>query len=352
MTYVRGELGQGGMDSALEDEVTAQSVWVVAERDEEGLREVTIEILEEGRKLADQLEGKLCCVLIGYRLGEFVQILGRHGVDTVYLAEHPLLAQYNTDGYATVLTDLIQAHTPFLVIMSATPNGQDLAPRVAARLKVGLVTDCVMLDLSERGEIQFIKPTHQDKVYTTMTCPSTIPQMATIRPGVIGVGSPNVFYEPEVFRWEPRIEPDMLRAKTVDRVKGDPKQVDLRDAEVIVAGGRGVGGIQEWHRIEEVAELLNAAVGGTRVAMDMGCITRDRMIGQTGKSVSPKLYLAAGISGVSHHAGGIDAEFMIAINTDRNASIFKHCDLSIVGDLHEVLPLLARRLEQIRADNH
>lgn len=331
-----------------EDKVNARAVWVVAERDEEGLRETTFEILEEGRKLADQLEDRLCCVLIGHQVGESIETLGRYGVDTIYVVEHPLLAEYNTDGYTAALTELIRNHKPYLVIMSATPNGQDLAPRLAARLKIGLVTDCVMLKLSGRGEVLFIKPTHQDKVYATITCPSTTPHLATIRPGAIGIAPPNYCRQPEVISWEPCIHSGMLRTRTLDLIKGDPKLIDVGEAEFIVSGGRGVDGMQGWQLIEGLAEILGASVGGTRMAMDMGYIPQERMIGQTGKAVGPKLYLAAGISGASHHVGGIDAECMIAINTDRNAPIFSRCDLGIIGDLHEVLPALTRKLRQMK----
>lgn len=331
--------------------MNTRATWVVAERDEEGLRDTTFEILGEGRELADQLEDILCCVLIGHQVAGLAETLGRYGVDTIYVVEHPLLAEYSTDGYTAALAELVRNYEPYLVVMSATPNGQDLAPRLAARLKIGLVTDCIMLKLNERDEVRCIKPTHQDKVYATITCPSASTHLATIRPGVVGIGPANYSGQPEIIRWEPRIHSGMLRTRTLELIKGDPKLIDVSEAELIVAGGRGVNGMQGWQLLEELAEILGASAGGTRMAMDMGYIPQERMVGQTGKAVSPKLYLAAGISGASHHVGGIDAECMIAINTDRNAPIFKRCDLGIIGDLHELLPALTRKLRQMKVDN-
>jgi electron transfer flavoprotein alpha subunit len=326
----------------------ARPVWVLAEQDEKGLREATLEVLGEGRKLADQLKDRLCCVLLGEQVSPLVPELGRHRVDTVYLAEDPILAQYTTDGYAAVLTDLVQRHDPFLILMAATPNGQDLAPRLATRLGVGFVPGCVLVSLDADGVLEFVKPTHQGKVYTTITCQSKGPHIATIRPGVIGPVPPGPFHGPRVIRYEPHIHQGMLRTRVLRVVKGDPKLIDLEEADLVVAGGRGVESAEHWHLIEDLAEALGAAVGGTRMAMDMGRIPRDRMIGQTGKSVRPKLYVAAGVSGVSHHLGGVDAEQMIAVNTDSNAQIMKCCELGIVGDLREILPLLSRRLEQMK----
>jgi len=346
-----GATEQGiGIVLARWGEVTERPVWVVAETHEMGLREEALEVLGEGRKLADQLGECLCCVLLGSDVASSRNPLSRRGVDTVYCVEDPLLATYTTDAYASALTELIRRYQPFVVLMAATPNGHDLAPRVAARLGVGLVTGCVMVDWSSTGQIECVKPIYQGRVYSTVICPDAVPKMATIYPGVIGVAPPGPFREPAVVTFRPNLCEQLLRTSVREVLKGDPRLVDLREAELIVAGGRGAGTVDGWRLLEDLAGALGAAVGGTRVAVDMGCIPRDRMIGQTGKSVRPRLYVGAGVSGISHHSGGVDAQLTIAINTDPNAPIMRSADLGVLGDLHEIIPVLVRRITQIRAE--
>ena len=327
--------------------MSRRAVWVVAELDEDGIRESTLEVLAEGRELADRLQDTLGCVLIGSEVGRFVKVLGRYGADVVYLSEDPALSDYTTDGYVGALTGLVMEYHPFLVMLSATPSGQDLAPRVAARLKTGLVTDCVAVKVDAEADLEFIKPTHQGRIYSTIACIEAEPRIVTLRPGVFGSSPPGPDKETQVITFRPRIEGSTLRTKVRGLVKGDPKLIPLEEANIIVAGGRGVTDGHQWHEVEQVAEALRGAVGGTRVALDMGIIARDRMIGQTGKSVRPTLYLAAGISGASHHIGGVDAEHLVAINTDRNAPIMKRSELGIVANAKEVLPLLLRSLRQL-----
>lgn len=332
--------------------MTSGAVWVIGEQAEGVLRECTLEVLGEGRRLADQLDERLEVILIGDHMTGLVDGLAGHRVDRVYLVEHRLLASYNLDGYVAALEELIADQAPFLVLINDTPNGGDFAPRLAARLRTSLVTGCVIIKLDQQREVKFIKPTHQGKIYSTITCSITaekekqIPYLATIRPGAIGVDPPGDFKPPEVIRWKPQIKTELVHTRTVQYIKGDPKQIDLREADLIVAGGRGVDDSQGWRMIEELGEILGASVGGTRMATDMGLISSDRMIGQTGKNVKPKLYFAAGISGEYYHLRGIDSELIIAINKDRNAPIFIQSKLGIVADLREILPDLCRKLSQ------
>jgi electron transfer flavoprotein alpha subunit len=330
----------------VERQTVGPAIWAIAETDNDSIRETSYEVLNEGRRLADCLCGQLWCVLIGDQLEKLVQDIGERGVDGVYVVSHPLLAHYNSDGYADALTDLIRGFVPFLVIGSDTPNGHDLMTRVSARLKAGIVTDCLMISVDEEKQLRFTKPVYQDKMHATITCRSSLPYMATVRPGVIARSAPGNCRQVQILRCEPIIQASVLRTRTLETIQGDPCLMDVGEADIVVAGGRGVGGRDGWTLIERVAKVLGASVGGTRIAMDMGCILRDRMIGQTGKNVSPRLYLAAGVSGTSHHIGGIKAGTMIAIDNDRHAPIFKHSDIAILGDLHEILPLLAERLEQ------
>ena len=329
--------------------VTGKDVWVVAEVEEGGdLTEVTLEMMGEGRKLADRLGESLCAVLMGHNVTGLAEILEHHGADKIYLLESPLLAKYTTDAYVTALTDLIREHTPAIVTLGATPNGRDLASRAAARLKIGLAANCIILKINNHQTLEMTRSTHDDKVYTTVVCLTAGPQMATIRPGVIGIEEPKVSHNAEVIPVKVRIDPSAIRTRVIGFIRGDPKTLDIDEAESIVAGGRGVGGAEKWSVIEELADALGGSVGGSRVPMDHGWIPRQRMVGQTGRTVKPKLYVAAGISGAHHHVAGMkDARLIIAINTDHTAPIFKLADLGLVADLHRVLPAITARLRAL-----
>jgi electron transfer flavoprotein alpha subunit len=277
--------------------------------------------------------------------------LEEYGVDLVYCVQDPLLTAYNPDAHTAALVELVRLHSPFLVLISATANGSDLAPRLATRLRAGLVTGCVKVDLDDDLEPRFVKPTHQNKVYATIRPTSPPPYLATLLPEVIGAKSPNRDLHPQTEVWEPCLATESMRTEVVEYIEGDPRLLDVREAERIVAGGRGVEGDEGWNLVRELAELLGASLGGTRMALDMGHITQERMIGQTGKTVGPDLYIAVGISGASHHIGGVDAKCLIAINTDPDAQIFRYSDLGIVGDARQVLPALSRRLRKIQSQS-
>lgn len=319
-------------------------VWIVAEYDEHGLRPCTVEVISEGRDLADRLGGSLSVIILGYNLTQYVESLSRRNVDQIYLVEHPLLADYNPDAYVTALADMVTEHQPYLILISATPNGKDFSPRLGVRLQAGIVTGCVSVKLNRQGQLQFTKPTYQGKVYSAITCSCGPPYVATICPGVIGIEPPGPISHPEVIRKNPDIRPEVLKVRYLETIPGDPSRIDLREAEKIVAGGGGVGDKETWGLIEASAESLGASVGGTRLAFDKGFCKRTRLIGHTGKRVSPKFYLGAGLSGSNYHLRGVETDCLIAINIDQEAPIFDHCQLGIIGDLHKVLPALIRKL--------
>jgi electron transfer flavoprotein alpha subunit len=311
------------------------------------LKPCTLEILTAGREIAKSLHSSLGAVVLGQDLEEdIILALSEHGVEDIYLVEHTLLENYNTDGYVAALAGLIQSFQPFLVLLSATPDGQGLGPRLAARLNANIVTNCVSVKVNRQNELQFIKPTHQEKVYSTISCVSQTMTIATILLGVIDSDTPKQSSDPKVTRWEPRIPPEAIRAMHIQTIPGEPSQIDISEAEKLVVGGKGVGNSGNWQLIEELAECLGASVGATRIATDMGLCAKQRMIGQTGKRVNPLLYLAVGVSGSIYHLKGIEAKHMIAINSDANALIFDHCQLGIIGDLQEILPILVEKLCQ------
>lgn len=326
-----------------------KGVWIVAEQAKGELHPVSLELLGEGRKLAASLGQDLCAVLLGQGAEVLVDTLARYRADKVYLVEHDLLAEYSTDAYTFALAELIEKQRPSIVMLGATPNGQDLGARMAARLRTGFAGDCVELRLNSEGAPEAVRPAYGDKVYTTVVSCSNPPWIVSLRPGIIGVDEPDESCHAEVIHVRPEIEPDSIRTRVIEFVKADPGTIDIAEAEFIVSGGRGIGGKEQWRLVEELAEVLGASVAGSRVAVDEGWIVRDRQVGQTGKTVTPGLYFALGISGASQHVGGMkDAKQIVAINTDRDAPIFKVSSLSVLADLHQVVPALVQKLREAR----
>jgi len=329
----------------MSSEQVNHNVWILAEYREGELLEVTLEMLGDARQLADKLQGQVEVLLLGNQVESLVPRLGQYGADRVYLAEHPLLERYLSDLYLPVIADLVRQHSPGIVILPATANGQDLASRLAARTGAPLVSDCVIFKLGSAGELEAVCPGFGDKVYVRILLTGSL-QIVTMRPGAAGVEKPKKARTPEVVKIEPGLSPGQSRTRLMEYLPGDPRLIDLVEADRIVSGGRGVGGPEGFKILEQLADLLGAAVGGTRVAVDNRWIPFERQIGQTGKTVAPKLYLAIGISGSSHHImGAKGSETIVAINSDPNAPIFKTAQLKVCADLHEVLPILVKKLE-------
>lgn len=327
-----------------------KDVWVVAEHLQDKVQEVTFETLGEGRRLAQELGGEICIVLMGYRLEAPLSVLTNQGVHVVYLVQHPLLADYTSDAYASALISLIEEYRPSIVIFGATANGTELATTVSARMQTGLISGCTALKINDQGVLEATRPIYQDKAYSTVVFQATtFPRMATIRPGAIGVDrietKPS---EPaQIVEVRPNISAESIRTRVIGYVEADAKTLDIAEAEIIVVGGHGVPK-DKWPMVEELADVLGGAVGGSRMAMDDGSITREQLVGQSGKSVKPALYIALGISGASQHTEGMkESERVIAINQDAAAPIFKLANLSAVADLTEVVPVLITKLCQL-----
>jgi electron transfer flavoprotein alpha subunit len=320
------------------------SVWVVAEQDELGLRDCTLEAIGEARSLANQLRSLLEVVLLGTEVSSIVKAAARYDVDVIHRVEHPLLARYTTDAYVNALGELLREANPVLVLLSATPIGKDLAPRLAARLRCGLVPGCIWVIARPDGDLRLIRASHQKMVHEVYSCPPQAQVVATLLPGAIGVDQPKEPRIPEIRLHHPKLSADQLRTKILDYSRGDPRTLPLSEAEIIVAGGRGVGSREGWQVIDDVADALGAVVGGTRAALDLGYIPPHHMIGLAGESVRPHLYIAAGVSGAVHHISGVRAENTVAVNIDPHAPLMRQSTLAVVGDLHAILPLLAERI--------
>jgi electron transfer flavoprotein alpha subunit len=233
-------------------------------------------------------------------------------------------------------------------LIPATSVGEELAARVAVRIKTGVVTECTLLEMTKEGLLAMTRPSYGGKVNITMICPSARPQMATVQPGAMRIDEPDQSRKVEVVKVSVKVKPRELRSRIVGFMKGDPRTMDLSEAEIIVAGGQGVGSVDKFSVIEELADLLGACVGGTRSVVDAGWIPFERQIGQTGKTVAPRCYIACGISGAIQHVMGMkESKTIIAINIDRNAPIFKLADIGIVEDLHKVIPALIKELQEL-----
>jgi electron transfer flavoprotein alpha subunit len=326
------------------------AIWVIAEEDSRGVRDAALEVIGEGRALADQLRARLHVIALGDSTGHLVEPLTHQDVDAIYLVSHPLLHPYSSGGYVTALAQLFQEEQlSGPVLISATALGSDLAPRLAAHLKVPLAADCIWVKAGPAGDLRLIQPIHQDRAHLTLSCPADTPLIASLRPGSIGMDQPKRSRVPAIIHFNPQLDSTQIRTHILESVPGDPRQMDLSEADLIVSGGFGVRDKESWRALEALADELGAAVGGSRVAMDLGYIPRKHMIGQTGAWIRPRLYLAAGISGASHHVGGVKADAFIAINLDKHAPIFKQGSLNVVGDLHEILPRLIQKIRQAKS---
>jgi electron transfer flavoprotein alpha subunit/NAD-dependent dihydropyrimidine dehydrogenase PreA subunit len=339
---------EGGYTADV-DVAQYRGVWVVAEHLHGQLRRGTRELLGEGRRLADKLAVELSAVLLGAGVDGLTRDLQAHGADTVYLAQDPVLAHYRTGPYTDVLSGVINTHRPEIVLISATPQGRDLAPRVAARLSAGLTADCTGLDIDEAERLLVqTRPAFGGNLMATIVCRRARPQMATVRPGVMKALDPDPSRAGRVVEVPVHLDERGVLAKIVEVVQQEAEgRVNLQDAEIIVSGGRGLGKPENFALIRDLAQALGGAVGASRAAVDAGWIPAYHQVGQTGRTVQPKLYIACGISGaVQHLAGMSSSDCIIAINKDPDAPIFNVATYSIVADLFDFLPALTRKLKE------
>ena len=326
-----------------------KGVWVFAEQREGELQKVSLELLGEGRKIADKLGVKLTALLLGNNIKSLADTLGRHGADEVLVAESSLLQHYTTDGYTKVICDLANERKPGIIFIGATFIGRDLGPRVAARLTTGLTADCTVLDVDvEKADLLATRPAFGGNLMATIACPDHRPQMATVRPGVFSK-LPDEERNFTVEEVEVKLEESDIRTKIVEIVKEAKEIVDISEANFIVSGGRGVGSKENFAILEELAEALGGTVAGSRAAVENGWIERDYQVGQTGKTVRPTIYIACGISGAIQHVAGMqESDMIIAINKDASAPIMKTADYAIVGDLLKVVPEMTAQVKALK----
>jgi len=325
-----------------------KGVWVFAEQRDGKVSRVARELLGCGRGLANELGEPLCAVLVGHGMMGLTGELIAHGADRVYVLDDPRLEHYQTDTYSRSIASLIKNKKPNIVLYGATHVGRDLAPRIARRITTGLTADCTELTIDPKDKkLMQTRPAFGGNVMATIITPFTRPQMATVRPGIMKALEPDASRKGDVEQVKVKLADGDILLKVLTVVKEARRTRNIQDADIIVSGGRGVGSKEGFGILEELAAVLGGEVGGSRVAVEKGWIPQDHQVGQTGKSVRPKLYIACGISGsIQHRAGMQNSDTIVAINKDPNAPIFKIAHLGIVGNLHEVVPALTEALKK------
>ncbi len=318
-----------------------KDVWVFGEQKNGEAANVALELLGEGRKLADQLNVQLAAVLMGENVEAAAKNLISYGADKIYLVDDPSLKNFNDESYADIFVQLISRYKPEIVLMGATTYGRSLAPRVSSRLNTGLTADCTKLEIDmEKRILLQTRPAFGGNLMATIICPNHRPQMSTVRPKVMKALEQDLSRSGEIIRPE-IIIPEDVKVKVTDVVTTLCEKVNLTEADIIVSGGRGLGDPKNFVLVEELAKVLGGAVGASRATVDAGWIEYSHQVGQTGKTVGPKVYFACGISGaVQHLAGMSSSDTIIAINKNPEAPIFKVATFGIVGDALEVLPAL------------
>jgi len=327
-------------------------VWVVVEQSGEGVNPVALELIAKGRELADRRGARLSAVLVGAALDAAAQSLRSYPVDAFLLAEAPALAQRRSETHAAALAELIEKERPEIVLCGATAWGRSFFPRVAALVGTGLTADCTGLDIDqERGLLLQTRPAFGGNIMATIVCPRHRPQMATVRPGVLPRPEPGPERDAEVVRFAPSRAALDSAVKVLEVRVERAGGASIVEASAIVAGGRGVGSAEGFKVIRELADVLGAAVGASRAAVDAGWIPYAHQVGQTGRTVQPELYVACGISGaVQHMVGMKSAGTVIAVNKDPHAPIFQVADFALVGDLHVVVPRLSEAIRRRRQE--
>ncbi|NLK68528.1 MAG: electron transfer flavoprotein subunit alpha [Clostridiaceae bacterium] len=328
------------------DKSEYHGIWVFGEQRNNEVLPVVFELLGEGRKLAEELAVPLSVVLMGSNLADKAHTLISYGADNVYMVEDESLETYNDQSYTDIFTQLVNTYKPEIILIGATTYGRSLAPRIASRLNTGLTADCTYLSIDkETGNLMQTRPAFGGNLMATIVCPDRRPQMSTVRPKVMKPIEPDSTRTGEVIRPNVNI-PENIKIKVIDQVQTLCEKVSLTEADIIVAGGRGMGEPKNFELVKELADVLGGAVGATRATVDAGWIDYSHQVGQTGKTVGPKVYFACGISGaVQHLAGMSSSDIIIAINKDADAPIFKVATYGIVGDVLEVLPELIKEFK-------
>jgi electron transfer flavoprotein alpha subunit len=337
----------------VDKEAIAQykDVWVWCETNEGRLRGVALELVTKGRELADQLGEKLVAVLIGHGIESHAETLVHHGADKVLVVDDKIFEHYTTDAYTIAMNTLIAPRKPAIVLYGATSNGRDLAPRIAARMALGLTADCTSLDIDDERQLVQTRPAFGGNIMAEIISPYTRPQMATVRPNVFKPKEPDTSRTGDIQKIDMTISPVQVRTRVLETVNETVEGMrSVEEADVIVCSGRGIKDPSNLELPKQLATLLDAAIGGSRPIVDLGWLPPSQQVGQSGRTVCPKLYIALGISGqIQHLAGMSSSDLVIAINKDPDAPIFSVADFGIVGDLFAVVPEVIEAIKELQA---
>ncbi|MGP8081028.1 MAG: electron transfer flavoprotein subunit alpha/FixB family protein [Dehalococcoidales bacterium] len=328
-----------------------KGVLIYGEIAEGKLAPITIELLGIGRKLANELGEELSILLMGSKTGAFGPEAIAYGADKVYVSEDSLFDNYNSDAYTQAAATLCRKILPSIMLLGHTDIGSDLAPRLNGRLGGGLAMDCLSLAIDPATKcLVTTRPVYGGNAYATAVSKSVRPQMATIRPKTVPAAERNDSRQGQVIPVEDKVDTAALKIKVVERIKEEMEGVKLEDAEVVVGGGRGIGSKQNFEMVQELARVLGGAVGATRPVCDEGWTPASLQVGQSGKVINPKLYIAIAISGaMAHITGCLGSKYIVAINKDKDANIFNVARYGIVGDYKEVLPALTAKIKELKS---
>ncbi len=325
-----------------------EGIWVFAEQREGKIQEVALELIGKARELADVKDDTVSALLLGKDIKGLADDLVQYGADQVIVVENDQLDNYQTNPYTDVLTQLVRKFKPSILLLGATSIGRDLAPRLATRLKTGLSADCIDLEIDSEGILIQTKPSFGGNIMVEIMCPNYRPQMATVRPKVLGTPEKDPGRKGQVIVEHVQIDPDNILTAIIEKVKDTTVAEKIEDAEIVIAGGRGMQSKENFDKLYQLAEVIGGKVGATRPPVNEGWISEDRQIGQSGKTIAPRLYIACGISGAVQHTVGMEnSGTVIAINKDPRAPIFNFADYGIVGDCKKIIPILTEKLKEI-----
>ncbi len=345
----------------------SKGIYVVVEQRSGKVQNVGLELIGEATRLKEDLGDDVVAVLLGSEIEDQVERLYHYGADKVLLIDNPLLKEYATEPYTKALAAVVKECDPEIMLFGASSIGRDVAPRLASRVRTGLVADCTGLRMAKTEEeiakeeamgcadgtraLLMTRPAFGGNIMATLMCPRTKPQMATVRPGVMKRIAKDTTRTGELIRFDAGLTDADMNIEILEVVKATKKAVDLTEAKLIVSGGRGIGGPEGFDMLRDLADVLGAEVGSSRACVDAGWIEKERQVGQTGKTVRPELYVACGISGAIQHVAGMEgSEFIVAINKNDTAAIFQVADLGIVGDVKVIVPKLADALRKYKEE--
>src|SRR6056297_875999 len=324
----------------------SNSILIIAEHSDNHIQNVTYELMNKARQLSTVKNQQVHVLILGEKVKELARELTHYDCDGVFYIENPQLETYNTDAYTHGVTAFIQEMNPEIILIGATAQGRDLAPRVAARNKTGLTADCTALEIDETGTFLMTRPAFGGNLMATITCEKHTPRMSTVRPGVFAKGERSDTPHCVAKKINIDFSTVQIRGTLLETVKEKKQTANISESKVLIAGGRGMGGKKGFDLLHKLAELMGGTIAASRPVIDQGWVDKAYQVGQTGKTVRPRLYIACGISGTLQHIAGMqESDFIIAINKNEDAPIMKIADLAIVGDVHKILPEMIARLE-------